>query len=284
MLTKFSLTKRQRFWLRNLRNAAALARRHVLACLQSSSGREVVGTGAGGDVTKRFDLVAEQTVTEYLSRRSAFTLISEEAGTQTIGSNPRGFIIMDPVDGSTNVAHGISFACIAVAFASEPRFKSIEVAVVQDLFTETVYHAARGKGAMKNFQSIQPSTEKQLSSSLVGVDDRFPSIHSNPKRDGIANAKIQFIRHFGANALELCLVADGSLDGFVDLRGVFRGTDLAAPALVLQEAGASLVNEAGKPLDGACTNDEKYSFVAARNDQFSQHLLALANDIKKSRS
>jgi fructose-1,6-bisphosphatase/inositol monophosphatase family enzyme len=117
-----------------------------------------------------------------------------------------------------------------------------------------------------------------LTSSLVGVDDRFPSLYSIPEKTDLDNAKIQFIRHFGANALELCFVADGSLDGFVDLRGVFRGTDLAAPALILQEAGASLINEKGKPLTGACTNDERYSLVAARNEQFSQQLLALAHE------
>ena len=284
MSVKSSLTKTQRFWLRNLRNAVTLARFRVLACLKNYSGRDVIGTGAGGDDTRQFDLVAEQTVTEYLSQRAAFTLISEEAGTQTIGTNPKGYVIMDPVDGSTNVAHGISFACIAVAFASKPRFKSIEVAVVQDLFSETIYHAVRGKGAMKNYQSIQPSAENQLISSLVGVDDRFPSVHSSSQKTELHNAKVQFIRHFGANALELCFVADGSLDGFIDLRGVFRGTDLAASALILQEAGASLVNEAGKPLTGACTNDDRYSLVAARNDQLSQWLLALASGTKTSGS
>jgi len=272
--------KTQRFWLRNLRNAAALARLRVLACLQTHSGRDIIGTGAGGDATKQFDLVAEQTITEYLSQRSSFTLISEEAGIKKIGSNPDGYVIMDPIDGSTNVSHGISFACIAVAFASKPRFKSIEVAVVQDLFSETAYHAVKGNGAMKNYHSIHPSLESSLVSSLVGVDDRFPSIHSVPKKPGLENAKVQFIRHFGANALEMCFVADGSLDGFIDLRGVFRGTDLAAPALILQEAGASLINEAGEPLTGACTNDERYSLVAACNEQFSQHLLALAHETK----
>jgi fructose-1,6-bisphosphatase/inositol monophosphatase family enzyme len=85
----------------------------------------------------------------------------------------------------------------------------------------------------------------------------------------------------GANALELCYVADGALDGFVDLRGVFRGTDLAAPALILQEAGASLINENGEPLTGGCTNDERYSLVAARDERFSKRLLLLAQGTPK---
>jgi myo-inositol-1(or 4)-monophosphatase len=253
----------------------------VLTCLQTRGGREAIGTGAGGDVTKRFDFVAEQTIVDYLAPRSSFTLISEEAGTQVIGANPKGYIIMDPIDGSTNISHGISFACIAVAFATKPRFDSIEVAVVQDLFSETAYHAMKGKGAKKNYHMVYPSPEKPLQSSLVGVDDEFPSMHSTSEKVGVSNNEVQFVRHFGANALELCFVADGSLDGFVDLRGVFRGTDLAAPTLILLESGASIIDEAGTPLTGACTNDEKYALIAARNDQFANQLLVLAHKIQK---
>jgi len=74
----------------------------------------------------------------------------------------------------------------------------------------------------------------------------------------------------------LCYVADGTFDAFVDLRNAFRGTDLAAAWLVLREAGAVLLNTAGEPLTGRCTNQEKYSFVAASNLQLGRELLGLA--------
>jgi myo-inositol-1(or 4)-monophosphatase len=81
----------------------------------------------------------------------------------------------------------------------------------------------------------------------------------------------------GANALELCYVADGSLDGFIDLRGIFRGTDLAAAALILREAGAVLIDRHGKNVVGKCTNDEHYDYIAARDIDFAQTLITLAS-------
>ncbi|MFX0170150.1 MAG: inositol monophosphatase family protein [Candidatus Hodarchaeota archaeon] len=267
----------QRFWMRHLQNAAALARLRVLSCLKTRNNRDIIGTGAGGDTTRQFDFVAEQTMVNYLRQYSSFTLISEEAGIQQIGTDPSGFVIMDPIDGSTNVSHGISVACIALAFARKAHFESIEVAVIQDLFSRNVYHAMKGKGAWKNYQPIHAPVEDHLEPHLIGVDDEFPSLHYASEKNRPSESRIQFTRHFGANALELCFVADGSIDGFIDLRKVFRGTDLAAPALILREAGAALIDETGKVLTGRCTNDEKYALVAAWNEQMAKRLLDLAH-------
>ena len=265
----------QRFWYRHIRNAATLARLQVLSCLKTGSCQDEIGTGAGGDVTKKFDLIAEQTMIEYLMNFTSFTLVSEEAGKQKVGVNPKGFLIMDPIDGSTNVSHGIPFACIAVAYATELEFDSIEAAVVLDLFSGTCYHASRGKGSFRDTHKILPAEPNPLKTSLVGVDSGFP-----PNQEEFQNSEvtqIQYTRHLGANALELCYVADGSLDGFIDLRGIFRGTDLAAAALILREAGAVLVDRHGKNIVGKCTNDEHYDYIAAHDIDFAQTLLELAS-------
>ncbi len=265
----------QRFWYRSLRNAATLARLRVLSCLKTGSCQDEIGTGAGGDVTKKFDLVAEQTMIEYLMNFTSFTLVSEEAGMQKVGANPKGFLIMDPIDGSTNVSHGIPFACIAVAYASELEFDSIEAAVVLDFFSGTCYHASRGKGSFRDTHKILPAEPNPLETSLVGVDSGFPA---NPEEFQNSDAtQIRYTRHLGANALELCYVADGTLDGFIDLRGIFRGTDLAAAALILREAGAVLIDRYGKNIVGKCTNDEHYDYIAARDVDLAQTLLKLAS-------
>jgi myo-inositol-1(or 4)-monophosphatase len=273
---------RQCFWSRHLRNAAALARIHVLKCLKSSSCQNVVGTGAGGDLTKQFDLIAEQSMVEYLRKFSAFTLVSEEAGIQRIGSKPVGYIIMDPIDGSTNLSHGISFACVAIAFATELLFSSIEVAVVLDLFSGGCYHATYGMGAFKDRQRIRPANFASDKPSLVGVDDSFPPTFIYNNLSKVNSSRIQYTRHFGANALELCYVADGSLDGFIDLRGVFRGTDLGAASLILKEAGATLVNPEGSAITGPCTNDARYAYIAARDPVLTKKLLAFIEKTKSS--
>lgn len=263
----------QSFWYRHLRNAAALARLRVLSCLKTSSCQDEIGTGAGGDVTKKFDLVAEQTMIEYLMNFTSFTLVSEEAGMRKVGANPNGFLIMDPIDGSTNVSHGIPFACIAIAYATELEFDSIEVAVVLDLFSGTCYHSSRGKGSFRDIHKIRPAESNSLKTSLVGFDSGLPV--NQEKVQYSDEPQIRYTRHLGANALELCYVADGSLDAFIDLRGIFRGTDLAAATLILREAGAVLINRNGENIRGKCTNDEHYDYIAARDEAFAQILLKL---------
>ena len=273
-----NLSSSQRLWSRILRNAATLARLRVLKCLKEGSCRDVVGTGAGGDITKQFDFVAEQTMIEYLEPFSAFTLVSEEAGMKTIGAKPQGFLIMDPIDGSTNISHDISFACIAIAYATELTFDALEVAIVLDLFSGSCYYASKGAGAFQESHPISPAKQNPSKISLVGVDTTIP-----PEKLGrsskIKDAEsIKYTRHYGANALELCYVADGSLDGFIDLRGVFRGTDLAAASLILKEAGAVLIDEHGRPIKGECSNDARYSYIAARDETFAKELLTLASE------
>ncbi len=268
----------QRLWNRLLRNAATLARLRVLECLNQGTCLDAVGTGAGGDVTKRFDSVAEQTMVAYLERFTSFTLVSEEAGIKKIGANPEGFLIMDPIDGSTNVSHDISFACIAIAYATRLEFDALESAVVLDLFSGNCYHATQGGGAFRDMRPIRPSDANPLETSLVGVDAGFPPKSFRKRSKGTDEVPIRYTRHFGANALELCFVADGSIDGFIDLRGVFRGTDLAAASLILQEAGAVLINQNGATINGKCTNDARYAYIAARDEPFARKLLTLASE------
>lgn len=276
MSSSFSLAKR-RFWIQQLRNASALARLRVLECLKSRNCYEALGKGAGGDVTKKFDSVAEQTMIEYLRRFASFTLVSEEGGTHPIGDHPEGFVIMDPIDGSTNVSHNVKFACIAIAFATDLSFDSLQAAVVLNLFSGSCYYAMRGKGAFRDRSKIQPAMAKVFEQSLVGVDDWFPARQFNEKTLDSGPSPIRYTRHFGANALELCFVADGSLDAFIDLRGVFRGTDLAASTLILREAGAVLINQNGDSLNGPCTNDARYAYIAARDVPLAKKILAIAS-------
>lgn len=271
-MTSISSLSHRKAWCRSLRNAATITRLKVLGCLKTPQCYAPIGVGAGGDTTKRFDQVAEQALVEYLQRFASFTLISEETGTNQVGASPIDYLVMDPIDGSTNLSHGISFACISVAFCTAPNFGSIEAAVIMELFQGTCYHAIRGLGAFKDSSPIQPAKAESRRGNLVVVDDVFPPTLSRPNLDREEHPPMQYIRHFGANALELCFVADGSIDGFIDLREKFRGTDLAAAALILNEAGAVLVNPHGEPISGECTNESRYSLIAARDMQFYREL------------
>jgi myo-inositol-1(or 4)-monophosphatase len=78
--------------------------------------------------------------------------------------------------------------------------------------------------------------------------------------------KVKHLRHFGADALELCYVADGKTDAFLDIRGKLRVTDMAGAYLILREAGGIISTPEGEELDVVLDAAQRVAFVAAANE------------------
>ena len=88
-------------------------------------------------------------------------------------------------------------------------------------------------------------------------------------------AKTKHIRHFGANALELCYVANGLTDAFVDIRGKLRTTDVAAGFLILKEAGGIVTTPDNQVLNVELDPKQTVSFIASGNMQIHEKILSL---------
>ncbi len=80
--------------------------------------------------------------------------------------------------------------------------------------------------------------------------------------------KTKHLRHFGADALEICYVADGKTDAFIDIRGKLRVTDIAAAYLIIREAGGIMVTPEGDELDVALDATQRVAFIAAASKTF----------------
>ena len=87
--------------------------------------------------------------------------------------------------------------------------------------------------------------------------------------------KTKHIRHFGANALELCYVADGTTDAFVDIRRKLRTTDLAAAFLIVREAGGTVTDLFGQDLNAKLGPEQKIAFIASGNAKIHKKILSL---------
>jgi myo-inositol-1(or 4)-monophosphatase len=89
-------------------------------------------------------------------------------------------------------------------------------------------------------------------------------------------AEADHVRQFGANALEMCYLARGFLDAYVDLRGKVRPTDVASACLIAKEAGCNLRSDNGSELDSDLDVKTRLSYVAAANsrvlNQLARHL------------
>ncbi|WP_292639586.1 inositol monophosphatase family protein [Nitrososphaera sp.] len=246
------------------------------ACLQvhartkkiagTARGNRQMGRGAGGDISRRIDLVAEKTAIDVLRRRGIdATIIGEECG-RIEGKN--GYVIMDAIDGTTNASRRIPFYCCSLAFATDFRLSAVTDAAIIDLVNGDLYYASKGKGAFCNGKRIRV---KEAGDDIVmgmNVSKIGPDVAS---KLAPVMARADHVRVFGAVALELCYLARGLIDASIDLRGKIRPTDIAAAYLIVKEGGGKIYSD-GKELESDLDIRTRLSFVAVAQDNVLHYL------------
>jgi len=250
--------------------------------LGTIDGASKISLGAGGDISRKIDIVAENTVLNTIkSNNISPTIVGEECGiinlnksSSSPNNNNDGFLIMDAVDGTTNAIRGLPFSCCSLAFANEFKLSSVIDAVVLDLFTGDIYSASKEKGSFFNNKKIHVKNEdfnsieslEDLKSLDILIGTNVSGVPSNILNE-ISKVLLfsTHIRHFGANALELCYFARGFMDAYIDIREKIRTTDMAAGYLIAKEAGGKLYSPNGQELDSDLGLKTKLSFYAVSN-------------------
>ena len=244
-----------------------------------------LGTGAGGDPMKKIDLAAEGAIVDTLRKQEvSFTLISEESGFKEYGKqSDRCYVTADPIDGTTNLTRGIPFYATSIAVSNKPTLDAVHAALVADLFHDVTYTAQKGKGAYRNGQRIHPSENSSLEEAVIGIDLNSYKVQRVALQLNRLIQKTKHIRHFGANALELCYVADGTTEGFIDIRGKLRPTDMAAAWLIINEAGAKITAPDLDPLNVELNPKQSVEFVASANARIHMIIVDLLKKKKEKR-
>ena len=236
--------------------------------------RNIIGTqegnrrlriGAGGDWSRRIDVEAEEAVISTVKKYGLCpTIIGEECG-KIPGQD--GFLVIDPIDGTTNASVGLPFYCSSLAYASEYKLSAVLHATVMDLFRGEIYSASRNKGAYLNEVKINVNNKvRQDNELIIGMNVSRTSSDEINTVSKIIELTDHF-RLFGANALELCYLSKGSLDAYIDLRGKIRATDMAAAYLIVREAGGIIYSPLEQVLDTDLGVNSRMSFVAVKNDK-----------------
>ncbi len=211
----------------------------VSGLVGTPEGGEFVCMGADGTPTKRIDQAAEDIVREYLTREGiCATLVSEECG-KVDGGGRRGTVFLDPVDGTYNAVAGIPFYALSLAYAEGG---NILYGFVSNLANNETFEAEKGAGSTCNGRKITVSRTANLDESAMSIYGRKFDL----ARMTQIGQKIRRFRLLGASALELCYLASGRVDGFIDLRGTLRVTDAAAGMLICSEAGGRVSDIEGK--------------------------------------
>jgi len=169
-------------------------------------------------------------------------LLGEEGSRRETGSDYRWYI--DPLDGTTNFAHGYPVFCVSLAL----EYKNDRIAgVVYDPSRDEMFAAAKGSGAMLNGRAIHVSKTARLAEGLIATG--FPSHkrHKNPNIHFYHQLTLRShgVRRAGSAALDLCYVACGRFDAFWEFN--LNPWDTAAGVLIAQEAGGRVTNFSGGP-------------------------------------
>jgi len=265
-------------WLTILTQCKENVHAHVQPLLKSlKEPQPDLGRGAGGDQMKLVDLAAEKAIVEVMLQHGfSFTLVSEESGIKEYGEQAKDcFVTTDPIDGTTNLVRGLPFYCSSIAVSGKQMLSDVYAAMVTDLYHGTAYTAVTGKGAFRNGEEISTSQLANLEEAVIGLDLNTYKVKEVAAQLTDLIAKTKHIRHFGANALELCYVANGLTDAFVDIRGKLRTTDVAAGFLIVKESGGIITTPDGKSVDAKLDPKEKLSFVASGNKQIHKIILDL---------
>ncbi|MGQ9468379.1 MAG: bifunctional fructose-bisphosphatase/inositol-phosphate phosphatase [Nitrososphaerales archaeon] len=260
-------------WLKFLISTSREVHSAIKPISGSSLASEVIGKGAGGDLTMKIDKLAEDVIINSLkSQNIPCIVVSEESGIMEIGGKSDVYIVIDSVDGTTNAIRGIPFFCTSIAVSKGNSIKDVYAGVVLNLSDGIIFYAERGKGAHMNDKKIKTSDRVSLEDSVIGIG------FSKAEEKNIIKLmplfkKIRHIRHFGANALEICYVASGFIDAFVDVRGMLRVTDIAASYIILKESGGEILTPDGKELDSILEPTQRVSFIAASNSTICDKIL-----------
>lgn len=168
-------------------------------------------------------------------------------------------VVVDPLDGSTNASRGVPWFATSLCAVDEV---GPQVALVVDLVSGERFEAVRGGGARRNGEPIMPSGCTRLDDSVLALSG-YP-----PRYLGWRQYRV-----LGAVALDLCAVAAGTLDGFVDCSFDAHGSwDYMAGVLICTEAGAAVADASGRDLL-VLDHDARRTPVAAATPELLEELV-----------
>lgn len=220
----------------------ALAR-EAGALLMSFFGKVAIEYKGDADLVTQADRSSEELIVDRIRARwPDHDLIGEEGSRRQTGSDFRWYI--DPLDGTTNFAHGFPVFCVSMAL----EYKGERIAgVVYDPTRDEMFAATKERGARLNGRPVRVSKTARLAQSLVGTG--FPSHkrHQNPNIHFYHQITLRShgVRRAGSAALDLCYVACGRLDGFWEFN--LNPWDTAAGVLFVTEAGGNVTSFGNQP-------------------------------------
>jgi len=184
------------------------------------------------------DKQSEQAIIDTIRRAHRHhDILAEERGMDSGGTSPYKWII-DPLDGTTNFAHGFPVYCVSIALEYRGQ---VVLGVILDPTRRELFVSVSGRGATLNGTRIQVSQSSALGASLLVTGfayDIRESTHNNLDYFSRFCLRARGVRRTGSAALDLCYVAAGRFDGFWEMK--LHSWDVAAGSLMVTESGGRM--------------------------------------------
>ncbi len=195
------------------------------------------------DLVTEMDLKSEKMIVDRIHRNFSDHQILAEEGGSLAGNAPYKWVI-DPLDGTTNYAHGYRFFSVSIALEME---NQVVLGVVYDPVTEELFTAERGRGARVNGKLIHVSDEEVLIDSLLctGFSYHRQRMMTNLEYFGRFLTTARAVRRDGSASLDLCYVACGRFEALWELS--IQPWDVAAGRIIVEEAGGRVTRLDGTP-------------------------------------
>jgi myo-inositol-1(or 4)-monophosphatase len=232
-------------------NFAIQTARDAGAILSDGLGRALVSNKGDIDLVTEADLASEKLIIERIkSHYPRHAILAEESGAtdgiEMASGKSEWKWIIDPLDGTTNYAHGYPCFCVSIALE---RAGAIEVAVIYDPNRDELFAAERGQGATLNDRRMRVSKVDDLNRAMLCTG--FPyNVRERPNfAREFANFTMaaQAVRRDGSAAIDLAYLACGRFDGFWE--DGLNPWDVAAGVLLIEEAGGLVTDFNGESLD-----------------------------------
>ncbi len=232
--------------------AVALAAAREAAAFVHSAWRkhpraEQKGKGDSTEIVTRFDRESERLLRDRLTRGTPFAVVGEEGGGDRAAGADEATWFVDPIDGTTNFVHGHPFYCVSLGLVVGV-LPVLGVVVAPSLGVE--WTGSVGDGAQRSGEACRVSDVDAIASALLATGfpyDRATSEDNNFDAFVAIKKKCQAVRRCGSAALDLCLVADGTYDGYWETK--LAPWDCAAGAALVVAAGGRISNYAGGSAD-----------------------------------
>ncbi len=261
-------------YLELFRDISKTIEKNLVNIFGTKKARKEFKKGSFGDVTVYIDKIAEDIIIEKIEKENIkCSILTEESGWIELGAKTP-IVIVDPIDGSLNAKRGLPYFSFSIALSSSNTTDGIFVGFVKNLSNKDEFYAQKNNGAFLNGNRIKPFSNALNVVAVEGFKKK-----TDPELIKFIFSKFNKVRQMGSLALDLCYLATGAFDAFLNIVDS-RVVDYAASKIILEEAGGGVYEWiSNKPFVADVVLDKSDRFFCVSKTEFAEEFVSIMGEL-----